>query len=452
MSFWPQRMSMRLVPLKYACVLNPETLPETTDPDFEMEYVDIGSVSLEKGIKSREPLRFGQSPSRARKPIRNGDVIIATVRTYLKAITLVEGASSNWVASTGFAVCRPAKGVIPEYLYRVMQSNSFVESVVASSTGVSYPAINPSTLGKLPIPLPDLPTQQAIADFLDRETARIDQLIEKKGRLITLLEEKKRALVDLLVTGGLSENPSRKPVNVSWLSDIPSHWAALPIKKLLVMPITDGPHETPEFVDDGVIFISAESIKNGEIDFDRKRGYITPEANEVYSRKYSPQFGDIYIIKSGATTGKSAMVRDFVDFNIWSPLAVLRSARSTNSEFLLLVVRSTSFQDAIALNWSWGTQQNIGMGVLGQIVVPVPPIEEQDRIVQHFKEEAAQARKIEVLATRSIERLRELRFALITASVTGQIDVATWSKGGETHRRLEAIERDMEAEREVAAV
>jgi type I restriction enzyme, S subunit len=307
-------------------------------------------------------------------------------------------------------------------------------------------------LGELPIPEIEVSNQKAIADFLDRETARIDQLIEKKEWLADRLKQKQRALLDLMITGGMSENQSRKPVSVSWLSDIPCHWSALPIKKILAMPITDGPHETPEFVDEGVIFISAEAIQGGEIDFNRKRGYITPTANSVYSRKYSPRSGDIYIVKSGATTGKSAMVREFTDFNIWSPLAVLRPSSSINGEYLLMAVRSKSFRDAIALNWSWGTQQNIGMGVLGRIVVPVPPKVEQDWIVQQYEEETAAIRHTITLVGKSIDRLRELRSALITAAVTGQVDPATWGRRGETDQRLKAIERDLELqpEREVA--
>jgi type I restriction enzyme, S subunit len=210
--------------------MNPDSLPETTDPGFEMEYVDIGSLSLQRGIETREAMRFGASPSRARKPIRDGDTIIATVRTYLKAIALVDETGDNWVASTGFAVCRPSPGVDPRYLYRAVQSGPFVDAVVACSTGVSYPAINPSVLGTLPIPLPDLPTQRAVADFLDRETARIDRLIEKKQRMVEVLDQRATSLTWTLVTGRDYSNSSTIDSGFEWIGRIPATWRAVRIK------------------------------------------------------------------------------------------------------------------------------------------------------------------------------------------------------------------------------
>jgi type I restriction enzyme S subunit len=327
----------------------------------------------------------------------------------------------------------------PDYLGYVLRNG--VQQLRSRSTGSTYEGISTSQLGELLIPSPDIRTQRAVADFLDHETARIEQLIAKKERLNLMIRQKQQALMDQLITGGLSTNHHRKPVSVPWLSDVPSHWSVLPVKRVLASPITDGPHETPEFVDDGVMFISAESIQNGEIDFDRRRGNITTEANLFYSRKYSPISGDIYIVKSGATTGKSAMVRDFTDFNIWSPLAVLRPAESISGDYLLLVVRSSPFQRAIALNWSWGTQQNIGMGDLERIAIPVPPREEQEWIAQHYANKTRSISETITRNSKSIGLLREYRSSLITAAVTGQIDVTTWRRRGHTERQLEAAAR-----------
>ncbi|MBO9452276.1 restriction endonuclease subunit S [Tropicibacter sp. R16_0] len=175
----------------------------------------------------------------------------------------------------------------------------------------------------------------------------------------------------------------------AWASGLPSDWQVLPIKMIVSTPITDGPHETPEFLDEGVVFISAEAIQDGKIDFARRRGFISETDNRRYSRKYSPETGDIYVVKSGATTGKSAMVGEDTDFNIWSPLAVVRSKPSMDSRFVLHAIRSQIVQDAIAINWSWGTQQNIGMGALGRIQVPVPDHATQRQIADFLDRETA---------------------------------------------------------------
>ena len=204
MNFWPSTCQQYLVPLKHTRRMNPEVLAENTDPDFEMEYIDIGNVSLEHGIGQLQPFRFHAAPSRARKIVRKGDTLISTVRTYLKAIACVQEDHTNWIASTGFAILRPDVGIDPRFLYRVTQASPFVEAVVARSTGVSYPAINPSTLGSIEIPLPDLKTQKAIVNFLDHETARIDQLIERKQMMVALIVERKSAAVEDAINVGIS--------------------------------------------------------------------------------------------------------------------------------------------------------------------------------------------------------------------------------------------------------
>ena len=139
-------------PLKVAASFNDEVLPETTDADYEIQYVDIGSVSLEAGIVTMENLRFGDAPSRARRKTRTGDVLVSTVRTYLKAIAPVTSAPENLIASTGFAVVRPGANLHPGFAKYVLQSHGFVDEVIARSNGVSYPAINSSDLCRIPIP------------------------------------------------------------------------------------------------------------------------------------------------------------------------------------------------------------------------------------------------------------------------------------------------------------
>ena len=201
MGFWPRGCWEELMPLKHVCIINPETLPESTDPDFEFHYIDIGNVTLHDGVIAHDTIRFSQSPSRARKPVREGDVIVSTVRTYLKAVALIGSNANNRVVSTGFAVLRPKPEVSPRYLHRVVQSDPFVEGVVVASTGISYPAINPSTLGNILVTCPDRKTQDTIADFLDRETGRIDALKAKTLASIDRLREYRAALITAAVTG-----------------------------------------------------------------------------------------------------------------------------------------------------------------------------------------------------------------------------------------------------------
>jgi type I restriction enzyme, S subunit len=109
-----------------------------------------------------------------------------------------------------------------------------------------------------------------------------------------------------------------------FLGNLPAEWKSMPLKRCVAIRITDGPHETPTLVDEGVPFISAESICDGRIDFSRKRGYIPEHLHRQYSRKCFPRRDDIFVCKSGATTGKVAIVDVDFEFGVWSPLAQVR--------------------------------------------------------------------------------------------------------------------------------
>ncbi|WP_296644316.1 restriction endonuclease subunit S, partial [Roseinatronobacter sp.] len=203
----------------------------------------LTGVTFGQGINEATTMAFGDAPSRARRIVRSGDVLVSTVRTYLKALALVENAPGNLVASTGFAVLRPRE-IEPSFLGHVVSSDFFVGEVISRSVGVSYPAINSSDLIRIAIPVPPLAEQQAIAAFLDRETGKIDALVEQQRRLIALLKEKRQAVISHAVTKGLDPDAPLKPSGIDWLGDIPAHWVARSINSLSKKSPTDtsAPH------------------------------------------------------------------------------------------------------------------------------------------------------------------------------------------------------------------
>lgn len=215
-----------------------------------------------------------------------------------------------------------------------------------------------------------------------------------------------------------------KPSGVDWLGDVPEHWEVKPIKRIVSTPVTDGPHETPEILDEGMPFVSAEAASEGRINFSKIRGYISLEDHNRFCKKYKPQRNDIYIIKSGATTGRIAMVETDIEFSIWSPLAAIRChSDQSNAKFVFYYFQSKEFQTTIQLSWSFGTQQNIGMGVIQNIFVPVPPLSEQQAIAAYLDRETSKLDALIGKVETAMERLREYRTALISAAVTGKIDV-----------------------------
>ena len=190
--------------LNLVASINDDTLSEREDPLRPIAYVDIGSIDSTIGITEMEEMVFEDAPSRARRLVRDGDTIVATVRTYLRAIAPVASPPPEMVVSTGFAVIRP-RALDPGFASWTLREQGIVGEIVARSTGVSYPAINASQIGDLPIAIPPLDEQCAIAAFLDRETERIDALVAKKRLLIERLQyletQYRTALITVAVTG-----------------------------------------------------------------------------------------------------------------------------------------------------------------------------------------------------------------------------------------------------------
>lgn len=313
--------------------------------------------------------------------------------------------------------------ITPAYLEFLLKSTLTQYQIQQLSTLNTQQNISMRDIPKFIFLMPNIEEQTAIANFLDRETSRIDNLINEKANFIKLLKEKRQALITHAVTKGLDLNAKMKDSEVEWIGNVPEHWVVCAIKHIVLIPITDGPHETPNFYDEGIPFVSAEAVSSGIINFEKIRGFISHEDHLKYSQKYKPKQGDIFMIKSGATTGITAIVETDIDFNIWSPLAVIRCNEKSHPYFVLNFMRSYNFQEAVALNWSFGTQQNIGMGVIENLSVTVPPIEEQTTIANFLDRETSKIDMIVNEVNHSIDLLKEHRSALISAAVTGKIDV-----------------------------
>jgi len=307
------------------------------------------------------------------------------------------------------------------YYYTISSAREELESFACGST---FRELSRAALGYVAIPRPSEAEQHAIAAFLDRETAKIDALVAKKERLIELLEERRTALISRAVTRGLDANVALKPSGVPWLGEIPADWRVLPLKRLVAVKITDGPHETPDILSDGIPFVSAEAIKDGRIDFNARRGYISEDQHITYCRKCYPRRDDVFLCKSGATTGKAAIVDTDDEFSVWSPLAQIRAdSEKALPRFIFIAIQAGYVQDQIRQGWSAGTQPNIAMSEIEKLLVIVPSIREQRDILEVLDVAITNINALIAKVREGVEKLKEYRTALISAAVTGKIDV-----------------------------
>ena len=189
-------------PIKFIASCNDDALPESTSPATVIQYVDISSVSHDEGIMGTETMLFCDAPSRARRKAMCGDVIVSTVRTYLKAVASVDELHADCVYSTGFAVLRARDGhLLPEFLKWLILNDLVIQAIESHSEGLSYPAINASELINLKVAVPGMLEQEAIAKHIDLETSRISRLIERIQDSIDLLKKRRSALITAAVTG-----------------------------------------------------------------------------------------------------------------------------------------------------------------------------------------------------------------------------------------------------------
>lgn len=406
--------------LKYAATINDESLSESTEPDLEVAYIDIGNVDSQGRVHDIVNYRFEDAPSRARRIVRDGDVIISTVRTYLQAIAPVENPPDNLIVSTGFAVVRPSSVLDHRFCKYAVRANRFLWEVESRSTGVSYPAINASDLGDIAVTLPEVGAQRLIANYLDRETARIDALIAQKERMLALLDEKRAALISRVVTRGIDPDVVFKPSGLEWLDETPAHWDTCQLKRTWA----SSDYGLSESIrDEGDIAVLRMScIVDGRVDVS-KSGMITEVDGHLLLRRNDLLFNRTNSLDQIAKVG-------LVDFDPDEPLTFasylvrIRTNHRATPQYLVALLNSSLFLEFARKSAIPAIgQANLSPTRYGEIHIPLPPKVEQEEIVTFLGRDAETSTPVREHLRSSISLLKERRAALITAAVTGQISI-----------------------------
>ncbi|WP_419318831.1 restriction endonuclease subunit S [Caulobacter sp. ErkDOM-E] len=400
--------------LKFAASINDESLTEDVDPDFEIQYIDIGNVDSSGKVHEIATYRFEAAPSRARRIVRNGDVIISTVRTYLQAIAAIASPPDNLIVSTGFAVLRPRLGTLdPKFCRYVLREPTFLAEVEMRSTGISYPAINASEIGDIAIPYPPLADQGVIADFIETESNHIDALIAAKQRLLDLLAEKRRAIAAEAIMRGLNPAAPLRHSGIAWLGKIPAHWAIERSRWLF--------RERDERSETGAEEMLTVSHLTG----------VTPRSEK-----------DVNMFEAESTVGyKLCFAGDLAINTLWAWMGAMGAARVdgivspaynvyTPSPQLLpdyvdALVRIPVFAQEVTRysKGVWSSRLRLYPEGFFETFWPVPPIDEQHEIVRHIATGTAKVDRLRAATEHSITLLKERRSALIAAAVTGQLHI-----------------------------
>ena len=348
-----------------------------------------------------------------------GDVLFGKLRPYL-AKTLV--AESQGEAVGDFLVMRPTPAMQPRFLGYQLRSTEVISIIDGSTFGSKMPRASWEFVGAMPFPLPPTKEQAAIAAFLDRETAKIDALVEEQKRLIALLKEKRQAVISQAVTKGLDPSVPMKDSGVEWLGEVPAHWEVRRVSSISTK-ITNG-YVGPTrdiLVDHGVRYLQSLHIKANRIKFDTP--YFVTEDWSKEHRKSILQVGDLLIVQTG-DIGQVAVVTDeFAGCNCHALIIVSPLRKVVAGEYLGWIFGSDYGKHSLLSIQTGALHPHLNCGNVKDLVVPLPPPIEQAEILKRCYEAASSFDALITEAQAAVELLSERRSALISAAVTGKIDV-----------------------------
>jgi type I restriction enzyme, S subunit len=307
------------------------------------------------------------------------------------------------------------------FKYYFAQTHNFKDKFELSMTGL-IGGVSTSLLKQFSIPTPSKDEQTAIVTFLDCETVKLDALVTEQQRLIALLSEKRQAVISHAVTQGLNADVPMKPSGIGWLGDVPAHWEVSAIKRY-AEKITDGAHVSPE-TENGVFhFVSTKDVGTDSIDFENCLRTSEQSYESMVKTGCRPVLGDVLFSKDG-TIGRTVVIREDREFAVASSLIIIRpTATILDSEFLHYLCQSQGFANQVDCFVKGAGLPRLSIQNLTKVVGCFPPVSEQKEIAQYLASELAKFDTLTTEAQRGIDLMQERRTALISAAVTGQIDV-----------------------------
>lgn len=394
-----------------------ERREKVSDKDFEPLSVTKNGIlpQLETAAKTDD----GDN----RKKVCQGDFVInsRSDRKGSSGMSLLDGSVS--LINT---VIQPQKEMHIEFAHHLLRSISFQEEYYRYGKGIVADlwSTNYSEMKNINLAVPSIEEQQTIAAFLDRETVKIDALVAEQEKLIALLKEKRQAVISHAVTKGLNPNAKMKDSGIEWLGEVPEHWEVIPFK--VGVDYQEGPGIlATDFHDEGIPLLRVSGVQTRWATLEGCN-FLDPEKVEKQWKHFRLVQGDL-LISASASMGTVCEVNEETEGAIpYTGLIRLRGRNGVmKKSFVRSLVISSLFSTQIDLLKAGSTIQHFGPTHLSQMKVVCPPTPEQGEIAQFIDLETAKLDTLTVEAQRAIDLLKERRSALISAAVTGKIDVRT---------------------------
>jgi len=358
--------------------------------------------------------------------VERGDLVLNKMKTWQGSIAVSE---HQGIVSPAYFVYSPEAYVSDrchsKYLHYLLRSPLYISQYLRSSKGIRVNQwdLDPDLFKQIEVLLPHIFEQRAIASFLDRETGKIDRMIGKQERMIELLKEKRQAVISHAVTKGLDPNAPMKDSGIEWLGEIPEHWDVRAISKSTTK-ITNG-YVGPTrgiLVESGVPYVQATHIKRGVVNFDGAY-FVNKEWSYAHSKSILKN-GDVLIVQTGAGTGDVGLVSENeVGYNCHALIILTPNKKVITGDYLASTLQSHYGYSKLYSIRTGGMHPHLNCGEVQFVKTPIPPVREQQEIIQYVEKQTARFDRLTEKAKQAIGLMKERRTALISAAVTGKIDV-----------------------------
>lgn len=338
------------------------------------------------------------------------------------------------IVSPAYFVYEPMKSanslLFPKYVHYLLRHPIYITQYMSRSKGIRVNQwdLDPEEFQRIELLLPQKDEQRKIINFLDNETAKIDTLIAKQEKLIELLKEKRQAVISHAVTKGLNPDAPMKDSGVEWLGEVPEHWSVVRVKNLAKL-ISKG--TTPStigggFIDEGIRFLKGENIGKSLFVNPTPAFYISEEVDAQLSRSRL-QENDVLVIIAGATTGKaSILTKELLPANTNQAVSFIRPKKAIYSKLITLWLSTEFAQRIIWMGAVQAAQPNLSMENLGNLPIVLPNEDEITPLLNEIDRKIKQFDALTERANSAIELMKERKTSLISAAVTGKIDVRDW--------------------------
>ena len=393
-------------------------------------YVDVYTADR---IRTGMPLMAATAASEEieRFRLRPGDVLITKDSEAWDDIgvpALVEGATDDTVCGYHLALLRPLSDCVSGgFLFRAVQSSAVAYQFRVRANGVTRYGLTHNGIKSTWLPVPPSAEQAAIVRFLDHADRRIRRYIRAKEKLIALLEEQKQVLIDRAVSRGVDAGATLRSTGILWFPEVPAHWGVLPLRRLIARSV-DGPHHSPVYLDEGIPFLSARNIRVDRWSLKDVK-FISRSDYDTFCRRVRPEVGDVLYTKGG-TTGVARVVDLDYPFQVWVHVAVLKPRPDrVIPRYLATALNAARCYEQSQLLTRGATNQDLGLGRMKDIVLPVPPLVDQSRIIEHVVAVENHVGRAIRATSREIELQREYRTRLVADVITGKLDVREAAAG-----------------------